>query len=424
MGIKRLEDLPQYGLQYFGIDEYERKQHVKQFSRVRWSYTEEMKDLATDLLEEYRHTSDKGIRYFNRDKEKYVNTIMVILSNCVDSIYSTRKHISISLDRSNYKNDRYNPVGLSYRVFVNVIEWMAKENYIDLGKASAGTYSEYQSEIMPLQKLKEAVEAYEITMSHTTYHREAEPVELRRAEHLVDYQRNTKRSNHDREVLRRYTNLLNDPKTKIKIGDRLVLEPVFMKSIYIDNFRKHGRIYGGAWQNCKAENRKSITINSKETVEVDIANCSLRMALHLSGEKAEGDLYIIKDYPRALVKSAINIMLNIEATSYARGVESTVKALLDDYSSYERQWIKQVVQDCYSHYSMIADDYFFLGRGLTLQNIDSEICLMVIKEFTEKSKVVLTVHDSFITCRDDEQKLRSCISLIYENIVGQKPILR
>lgn len=430
MADKKLVDLPKYGHEYFGIGEYEKKQHIKSFSLIRWSDAVEMQELASELLEEYVKDSQKGIRFFNRDKEKYLNTLIVILSNCVDSIFTNRTHTHISRNSSNFKKNRYAPVGITYRLFINLIDWLSDANYINLYKAEANPHSEKESEIIPLEKLKDAVEAYEVKRSHLINHGKAEYIEIRKedkegAKKLVDYKRNTKRSNHDREVLRSYTRLLNDSNTKITIDGKLLNSSIFMRSIYVDNFSQHGRIYGGAWQNCKAEKRKSILINGKQTVEVDIVNCTLRMALQLAEVEAEeDDLYSIKEYPRGLVKDAINYMFNIDATSPAQGSESVVKALLESYPNEERKYLKELVRDCKKHYEVIADEFFFKGKGLELHYIDSEICVGVIKEFTDRGKGVLTVHDSFITCKDDEKLLASTISLIYEKLVKQKPILR
>ncbi|NQY19794.1 MAG: hypothetical protein HRT40_00565 [Campylobacteraceae bacterium] len=273
-------------------------------------------------------------------------------------------------------------------------------------------------------KLMDLINEYEISLADITLHRDNEPIELKRSKVLADYDDNEK-THKDRAILKRYTELLSSPWIKLKIDGKRIYERIKVKRTYINDLKKHGRIYVGHWQSCKSYKRATITINDVETVEVDIANCSLRIVLQLSKIDASGDLYIIKDYPRALVKDTINMMFNIGdgVRSYAQGVERTVKALLDKYKDCERSYLKGLVLDCYEHYKVIADEWFFQGRGLDLHYLDSRVCMNVIEEFTKDNQVVLTVHDSYIVKKELEHKLRQSITKNYSLIIGREPIL-
>ena len=55
-------------------------------------------------------------------------------------------------------------------------------------------------------------------------------------------------------------------------------------------------------------------------------------------------------------------------------------------------------------------DYFFTGYGLKLQRLDSEICETVLMEMFGMGKIVLPVHDSFVTTWDNFLALGQCMN--------------
>ena len=423
MATKSIYDLPTTGLHFFGADEYEQKKEVKSFNIVLWSNSDEVNFLTDELFSCIY--ADNLIRYKNQI-EQYKSTLKCILCNSIESVMTTRTQILVPLNHNEYTNiaSRYNPIGITSRVFINLIEWLAKNDFIDLYKATKGANSELRTVIIVTDKLRELIHSYEIKYTQVMNHEGLEPIELKRAKKLIDYDDNSSTTK-DRKILKNYQELLNSHKTKIKIDGKLCNERVIIKRIYTEEFNKHGRFYGGSWQNCKSFLRKTITINDKETVEIDIVNCSLRMALQLSKINMTNDLYTIKDYPRELVKDTINMMFNISnVKSDKQGIDRTAKALKSKYEDMDLTYLKEIAQDCFSHYSSIADKWFFQGRGLDLQYLDSCICIRVIEEFTNINEIVLTVHDSYIVRKELEDKLKESIIRNYEEIIGDRPIIR
>jgi hypothetical protein len=423
MAIKSINDLPTTGLQFFSDVEYEQYRQIKPFNIVLWSYSDDVDFLTDELFSSIN--ADKVIRYKNQ-MEQYKNTLKGILCNCIESVMTTRSQVLVPLNHNEYTSiaDRYNPLGITSRVFINLIDWLAKNDFINLYKATKGANSELRSVMIVTAKLRELIHGFEIKYVQVVNHKGLEPIELRRAKKLIDYDDDTSTSK-DRLILKNYQELLNSHQTKIKIDGRFRNERVIIKRVYTEEMNKHGRLYGGSWQNCKSHLRDTITINDRETVEIDIVNCSLRMAVQLSKINIENDLYSIKDYPRGLVKDAINMMLNISnVKSDIQGIDRTAKALKSKYRDEDLTYLKQIVQDCFSHYKSISNDWFFQGRGLDLQYLDSCICLKIIEEFTSINEIVLTVHDSFIVRKELEDKLKESIIRNYEEIIGDRPIIR
>jgi len=420
MAVKDYNELPILGNEFFN----EKYHNLSSFNMVLWSYSDEVNYLTDDLLQELKDT--KLIRYSTQVLQ-YHNTLKAILCNAIQSELGSRQYIAVSLNNNTFNNipERYNPVGITSRVFRNIIEWLAQSDYIDLYKALRGSHVDVQSVFRVTNKLRDLINGYEIGYSDLAIHRGSEPIQLKRAKKLADYEDN--QSIHaDRLLLKQYEELLNSAKTHITIEGKRIRSRTKVKRNFIEDFKKHGRIYSGEWQNCKSELRQSITLNGKDTVEIDIVNCSLRMALQLSKIQIHhSDLYTIKDHPRDVVKQAINIMFNTgNVRSPLQGIDRASKALAEQLKTYERSYLKEVVQDCYEHYSMIADEWFFQSRGLDLQFLDSRVCIKVIEEFTRIDKIVLTVHDSFIVCKDDEALLRDSIIKNYHFIIEDLPVLR
>lgn len=421
MAIKGINELQTRGEKFFSDSEYEQYRHMKKFNTVLWSYSAEVDFLVDEVFKEVLNS--KLIRY-RTQQGQYKDTLKTILCNAIESVMTSRHQITVSLNKNEYTSipSRYNPIGITSRVFINLIEWLATNDFINLYKAPKGSSVDVRSVFTVTRKLRELIHGFEIKLINITNHKGSEPIELKRAKKLVDYEDNSSTLK-DRALLKEYENLLNS--SIIKIDGKLNTERVIVKRKYTEQLNKHGRVYCGSWQNCKSDLRSSITIDNKETVEVDIVNCSLRMVLHLSKVNMKGDLYSIKDYPRELVKDTINMMFNISnVKSTKQGIDRTSKALKNKYRDINVNFIKRLVEDCLSHYNSIAETWFFQGRGLDLQYLDSCICLKIIEEFTKDKEVVLTVHDSFIVKKELEKRLRNSIIRHYEEVIGEKPILR
>lgn len=424
MAIRKYNDLPQEASFYFGVDDYEQKKHMRKFSEVLWSYADEIQYLTEDVLK--IAIDDKIIRYTTQTQQ-YEDTLKSILCNAISSVMTSRFHVTISMNKDSYTGipDRYNPIGIKSRVFINLIKWLSENDYLNLYIAPRGSKVKVRSVFIVTDKLRELINGYEVKQQDLVHHKGTEPIELKRAKKLADYDDNE--STHEtRGLLQQYEELLNSYKTKITINGERQTQRVRIVRKCSEQLTKHGRIYGGSWQNCKSSNRETIIINNEETVEIDIVNCSLRMALHLKKINVEGDLYEgIKDYPRRLVKDSLNMMLNLnEVKSTKQGLARVAQAMKEKYKDNDLSYLRELVEACFNHYEYISKEYFFQGRGLDLQYLDSKICLKVIEDFTNDNEVVLTVHDSFIVRKELELKLRQSIISHYEEIIGEKPILR
>lgn len=424
----RLEDL---GLQRqfdYSENDHDRYEGITKFTKLFWSEADSINDLTSALLDEY--ITDKGIRYTN-DRIKYYNILKIILCNCCMSHFSGRKHITISLSKKYYSKqlERYIPIPFSYKIFINILDWLVDdENYLNLYVAPNNPNSKQSSIIVSNQTLINYIMNYEIRFQDIKYHERVENIILKKDSFPIGYE-DTEETIYRRTILQQYNSQLNTQ--TISIRNITIIVPINVASIYTNTLSQNGRIFGAPWINRSKEDRSTIKINGRETIEVDIATCSIRIALHLNGHNVPDniDMYRINSYDRELIKKITNTMFNVKANSPRQGCSKTVLAFKKDYFDngqicpYPTALIREAADKAYDYYRLSINDWLFGGRGLELQHWDSMVCFKVIETFLNMNKVVLTIHDSFITTIDDENLLRETIINSYREVIGYEPVL-
>ncbi|WP_345972800.1 hypothetical protein [Sulfurimonas diazotrophicus] len=417
IGKKYLSELPLTFEELFeeGENPYDKKRF---FKLLLWAESDEIEMLVEDLLDEYQ-ADYKPIRYHST-LPLYRDILKVILCN---ALAYKGMDIIVSLRSPTYSIDkRYNPSHMSYRITLNLLEFLDHQGYINLYRGDRGsTGTQRRSMFNANSSLLNMLDTYGVKYNMLTTHSASETVELKKADKLTGY------FDEDitlwrREMLNRYNVLLNVSRRHIAILGESSREPILMRCRFHDNFGRGGRVYGGLWQNTKKADRKTITLYDQETVEVDIQNCSLSMAMHLEGFEIEGDLYAIRDYPRELVKIAVQVMFNLTAASDKDGINKAANSLVKE-TGEDKEYLKQMVRDIHVHYQCISS-WFFTGQGLRLQFYDSQVCFRVIEEFVKAERVVLTIHDSFIVAREDQGLLMEVMLESYRYYLGKEPVLR
>ena len=154
MAIRKYNDLPQEASFYFGVDDYEQKKHMRKFSEVLWSYADEIQYLTEDVLK--IAIDDKIIRYTTQTQQ-YEDTLKSILCNAISSVMTSRFHVTISMNKDSYTGipDRYNPIGIKSRVFINLIKWLSENDYLNLYIAPRGSKVKVRSVFIVTDKLSD-----------------------------------------------------------------------------------------------------------------------------------------------------------------------------------------------------------------------------------------------------------------------------
>jgi hypothetical protein len=185
-----------------------------------------------------------------------------------------------------------------------------------------------------------------------------------------------------------------------------------LQRIFNVDFEHGGRFYGGFWQQIPSEFRSRLTIHNQLTGELDYSQIHPTILYNKIGQPMVDELhrpidpYSFDDENRKSNKKVFNTMLNSKnfkecewACSHNDGFVLPKK--------YET-W-KDFLNHIQTFHQSISD-YFFTGYGLKLQRLDSEICETVLMEMFGMGKIVLPVHDSFVTTWDNFLALGQCMN--------------
>lgn len=170
---------------------------------------------------------------------------------------------------------------------------------------------------------------------------------------------------------------------------------VFNNSAWTDG----GRFYGGWWQNIPKKYRKFITINGKETREVDYSRLHPHMLYAGIDAEMPEDAYHVPglNAHEGLVKRTFNKLLNAQG-----------RITIDDEFDQARLGLSwdDFLTRLTEHHAPI-NKFLRTGHGIKLQRQDADIANAIMCRFLEMNYVCLPVHDSFIVHKSLQDELES-----------------
>lgn len=177
------------------------------------------------------------------------------------------------------------------------------------------------------------------------------------------------------------------------------------------DWKHHGRMYGGFWQNLSKEIRKTLTIDGTPIMRADFGNSHYRIAYHdVRADPGPEDAYIIEPYGkegRAVVKVAANIALND-----SRGREHAITTVAYDLAKRDRALetgnedgaqigpfemgkARAIIAAVERHHQAITP-LFYTGAGLRFMAIEADVVAAVMKAAMRLGIPVLPIHDEII----------------------------
>jgi len=194
-------------------------------------------------------------------------------------------------------------------------------------------------------------------------------------------------------------------------------------------FVRGGRLFGGWWMYASEKARSAITINGAPVVELDYANCHPRMLYHEHGLPGDGDLYAVPEI-QALERNS-----NKEPGTYRPCIKWLTQILINgrgrpemverpkDVAFPPDMSVAQIANFIEALHHPIADS-FRKSEGLRLMRIESDIALEIITTAMDEGWTVLSVHDSFITTIDKQDRLRMMMIEAYVQRLGIEPVIK
>lgn len=195
-------------------------------------------------------------------------------------------------------------------------------------------------------------------------------------------------------------------------------------------FAKGGRLYGPWWMSEPEEARKEITISGQRTAEHDYAECHARMLYHIEGIDNKEPLYAVPEVTayeqqaglkEGTFRPCIKWLFQVLTNGKGRPDQADMP---DNVVTPPGFTIKQLVGFIEVKHQPIAHK-FKTGAGLDLMRIESDIALEIIKTAMLEGWVVLSIHDSFITTVDKEDRLKKLMVQSYgKRFFGFEPMFK
>ncbi len=192
-------------------------------------------------------------------------------------------------------------------------------------------------------------------------------------------------------------------------------------------FDEGGRLYTGWWINVPKHLRSRITIDGSPTVELDYSGFHINILYHERGLECVGYPYDLPDFvayekanhlaPGALRPCAkVYTQALINCNAGGRPSNVTIDADVVVPAGIRPAEIVRMIELRHDP----IKDAFRSNAGLRLQRVDSDIAMELITAAMGRGGVVLPVHDSFITKKENERNLRNLMDGIYKERFGHR----
>lgn len=374
--------------------------------------------------------------------------VSCILNNITDALRSGDYKFYVTLNKSSYNHQIVNgvktPIPFSYKAFIMVLSAMEALGYVELSKGGRVYKYDHKDRISGGTGL--VIESINHSYAHITEKfrrilpekldigfRKLDNVILLRDEYKKEVEFSIPKSIRTKKTsVDSYNNAVRYSSIKDRHG--FTYDCQVRKIFNNHNFKIGGRSYmsNEGIQSLSKEERRSLTIEDRNTVIYDFVAFETSIAYTLSGIKVEGDPYmqvVLDGYPPELNRYINKLMLNTlfncnEDDDVAAIVGYNLSKEYDIAKLYEEGMIPdQVVplrhllilfEDAYDGIS----DYFYCGKENEITRIGSEIMDYIIDFFIQRGDIALPVFDEVICAETLEEELHTAMRLGWEHVLG------
>lgn len=190
-------------------------------------------------------------------------------------------------------------------------------------------------------------------------------------------------------------------------------------------FDRHGRLYGGFWEDLPKEQRHLLTIGGEPVVDLDFASMFIQLAYCRQGlQPPSGDLYAIpglEEHRKAVKSLMVSLFFrNAEARRLPAGSK---EALPSGWSMERFKAAAAALHPAIAH-------LFDTNVGFELMALESEILVGILMEFASKSVAALPMHDGIMVAASHKELAVETMQNVSARKVGrslpvvEKPIQR
>lgn len=406
-----------------GIEEPTAYQNSRPLDVHRWSDYPEVNEAVKQILEEFKATGAGGTSPRSSwDKlKKHLKVLVIDLYH--NHLNNPDGYIGYSRNRNSYTvAGRYDKLHINYRPLMHGIDGLAELGYVEGQRGFHDRRSGigYQSRMRATQKLIQILTRCHVTEEMIGRAPNLELIILKDQDSKpLDYDE-TPETVRMRENLKAYNDLLDNHSISLNVETQEKVDLTANRLHRVFNngsFEDGGRFYGGWWENIKGKYRHYITIDNKDTVELDYTGLHVRLLYAMEGIDYTEDPYNIGDPDRRhIFKKALLTALNTKTR------DTAIRAIRSELKEEPLGDLPQLLDNFLEKHKPIAK-HFYSGIGIKLQHHDSMIAEEVMMNLTKLGIVVLPVHDSFICAKEHEQVLHDSMTEAYRKFNGPCEVL-
>ncbi len=329
-----------------------------------------------------------------------------------------------SRDRNFYASERrYLPRAVGRQSVVNAVDFLERTKLVGHTRTFPGVAKRFRSTIQPGKLLLEA----DIPSLPDFQYDVCEPIVLKNAERRqINYTENlltrTLRADVDdqnKAMAALQLTIGSDQFEETQRGllvrrgaiksDDIFVFPMLrsLRRVFNVDWNRGGRFYGAFWQQLASAYRSCILVNGETVIEHDYPTLHPRLLAAMFGLNfGDEDPYCVPGVERVLGKPAFNILINAASENSAiLALQREISVnFCDQLDESPGQKARNVINAFKEHHKGFTDAWH-TGIGLSLQRIDSDIAMRVQRIMRETASPVLSVHDSFISKKSEENIL-------------------
>jgi hypothetical protein len=326
----------------------------------------------------------------------------------------TRRPISISLNRNDYKPSQYSEA--SYFTIDHINNLHSKQ-LIHMEKGYHTSAESRQTRIWATDELLEIFPEYQKGVDLSP----KELVILKDGKGKLKPYDDTAETRRVRAILA----LVNGINAKTVIKYHSYQLKAILQAVFIERFTWYGRLHTKGfrhYQGFNQDERKEFTINGDPLAELDYSALGPNLLYASIGKQYWQDPYsVIDDRPqvRKFLKNILIAMINAKDETEAEKAANNWLRLNPlhrrNCAALGITRAKPLMERFMIEHQPIAD-FFCKGKktGLKIMNQDSKIALDIINHFAKQGKPILAVHDSFLVQKQHEEELRQIMKATYK----------
>ncbi|MGR9499427.1 hypothetical protein ACU8OJ_21965 [Rhizobium leguminosarum] len=369
-----------------------------------------------------KHRADAEERRRLCSETLVVNLAMVALSPA--------RYTGLAVPLENARLTRYDRRDFNADVLRTVIEEFADAGLVTVEEA---VFKERRTVVAPTSRFRHIVAKLGVAVADVARLKGRETIELwsgsRKSRHkkIIDY-RDSPETDALRAEMATVNGVLNAADIRLEGGAvgpiNLVRKFRIEQPDGLHSFDRHGRLYGGFWEDLPKDQRYLLTIGGEPVADLDFVSMFGHLAYCRQGvEPPEGDLYAIpglEGYRKIVKRLMVSLFFR---NSKAQRLPSGTKDALPEGWSMER--FKAAASEIHAPIAPLFDT----NVGFELMALESEILVGILVELASKSIAALPMHDGIMIAESHKEiaietmRTLSLLKAARELPVAEKPIL-